>query len=98
MMFNKIFQFSQNKLNFLYRNSIFIQNIDKLILPFILLTFISSTFMNSDYIGFLALIIIFLTMIKMFTKPESKFEYTLAEIFLIIYFMLVIVSLFGSTF
>ncbi len=97
MMFNKIFQFSQNKLNFLYRNSIFIQNIDKLILPFILLTFISSTFMNSDYIGFLALIIIFLTMIKMFTKPESKFEYTLAEIFLIIYFMLVIVSLFGST-
>lgn len=96
-MFNNIFKFSQNKLNFLYENSLFLQNIDKLILPFILLTFIASTFMNSDYIGFFALIIIFLTIVKMFTNPENKLDFTLAEIFLLIYFMLVIVSLCGST-
>lgn len=96
-MFNKIFKFSQNKLKFLYDNSLFLQHIDKFILLFVMLTFIGSTFMNSDSIGFLALIAIFLTVVKMLTKPDERVEFKNFEIWLVAYFMLVIVSLFGST-
>lgn len=96
-MFNKFFKFSQNKLSYLYENSLFLQNIDKFILPFILLTFISSTFMNSDAIGFFALIAMFLTFVKMLTKPEELLTFKHFEIWLVAYFMLVLVSLFGST-
>ena len=95
-MFNKFFKFSQNKLSYLYENSLFLQNIDKFILPFILLTFISSTFMNSDAIGFFALIAMFLTFVKMLTKPEELLTFKHFEIWLVAYFMLVLVSLFGS--
>lgn len=97
MMFNKIFKFSQDKLSYLYENSLFLQNIDKFILPFILLTFVSSTFMNSDTIGFFALIAMFLTLVKMMTKPGESLDFRNFEIWLVAYFMLVVVSLFGST-
>lgn len=96
-MFNKIFKFSQDKLNCLYENSLFLQNIDKFILPFILITFITSTFMSSDSIGFFALIAMFLTIVKMLTKPNEQISFKHFEIWLILYFMLVVVSLFGST-
>jgi len=97
MMFNSIFKFTQEKLNYFYNNSLFLQNIDKFILPFVLLTFISSTFMNSDYIGFFALIVMFLTLVKFVFCPNQKYELKTFEIFLLIYFMIVVVSLFGST-
>lgn len=96
-MFNKFFKFSQSKLSFLYENSLFLQNIDKFILPFIVLTFLSSTFMNSDTIGFFALIAMFLTFVKMLTKPNEELSFKHFEIWLVAYFMLVVVSLFGST-
>lgn len=96
-MFNKFFKFSQNKLDYLYTNSLFLQNIDCFILPFILLTFAGSTFMNSDAIGFFALVVMFLTFVKMLTKPEEKVNFKHFEIWLVAYFMLVVVSLFGST-
>ena len=97
MMFNSILKFLQDKLNYFYSNSLILQNIDKIILPFILLTFISSMFMNSDYIGFIALIVMFLTFIKFIFCKGQKFEFRAFELFLLIYFMIVIVSLFGST-
>lgn len=97
MMFNSILKFLQDKLNYFYNNSLILQNIDKIILPFILLTFISSMFMNSDYIGFIALIVMFLTFIKFIFCKGQKFELKAFELFLLIYFMIVIVSLFGST-
>lgn len=97
MMFNNILRFFQEKLNYFYNNSLFLQNIDKFILPFILLTFITSTFMNSDYIGFLALIVMFLTFVKFIFTPNQKPKLKLFEKFLLVYFMLVVVSLFGST-
>lgn len=96
-MFNSIFKFSQEKLYYFYNNSLLLQNIDKFILPFILLTFILSMFMSTDYIGFIALIVIFLTLIKFIFCPNQKIELKTFEIFLIIYFMIVVVSLFGST-
>lgn len=97
MMFNNILKFLQNKLAYFYENSILLQNIDNFILPFILLTFISSMFMSSDFIGFIGLIVMFLTLLKMLVTPEQKIELKTFEIFLIIYFMTVVISLFGST-
>lgn len=96
-MFNKIFKFSQDKLSYIYENSLFLQNIDKFVLLFILLTFVSSTFMNSDSIGFFALIVLFLTVVKLLTKPGENLNFKHFEIWLVVYFMLVVVSLFGST-
>ena len=97
MMFNKFFKFSQDKLSYLYENSLFLQNIDWFILPFILLTFVGSTFMNSDSIGFFALIVMFLTFVKMLTRPNEVVDFKRFEIWLITYFMIVVISLFGST-
>jgi len=96
-MFNKVLNFTQNKLNFIYENSLFLQNIDKFILPFILLTFLFSTFMQSDAIGFFALIVMFLTFIKMIFKKGEIFEFKNFEVWLVAYFMIVVISLFGST-
>ena len=96
-MFNKVLDFSQNKLKFLYDNSLFLQNIDLFILPMIILTFIGSMFMQSDAIGFFALVIIFLTFIKILSKPNEKVDFQTFEIWLIAYFMIVVISLFGST-
>lgn len=96
-MFNKILEFSQTKLNFLYENSLFLQNIDKLILFFICAVFAASTFMNSDAIGFLALITFFLTIVKIFTAPNQKLNANKFETWLVAYFMIVIISLAGST-
>lgn len=53
--------------------------------------------MNSDYIGFFALIVIFLTAVKLFIMPKSKLEFNHYEIWLIAYFMIVVISLFGSS-
>ena len=97
MMFNKFFKFSQDKLNYLYDNSLFLQNIDWFILLFILLTFIGSMFMSSDSIGFYALIVMFLTFVKMMTKPNETLELKRFEVWLLAYFMVVVVSLFGSS-
>lgn len=97
MMFNKFLDFSQKKLNFLYENSIFLQKIDNFILPLILLVFIVSTFMLSDYIGFIALVIIFLTLIKLFTKPDEKITFSALDLIILVYFLIITVSLFGST-
>ena len=96
-MFNSIFKFFQDRLGILYENSLLLQNIDKFILTFILITYVSSTFMNSDYIGFFALIVIFLTAVKLFIMPKSKLEFNHYEIWLIAYFMIVVISLFGSS-
>lgn len=97
MIFNKLLNYSQNRLSYLYENSLFLQNIDKIILPFILLTFVASTVMSSDSIGLVALMVIFLTFVKIISKPNEVLEFKSFEIWLIAYFMIVVISLFGST-
>ena len=96
-MFNRILRFTQGKFNYLYENSLFLQNIDKLIFVSIIMVFAVSTVMMSDVIGFVALITVFLTFIKLLTKPEEKLECKTFELWLLAYFMIVIVSLAGST-
>lgn len=96
-MFNNIISFTQKKLDFLYKKSIILQNLDNVILPLILAVYFFSMFLGSDYIGFLALIIIFLTIIKICITPNDKISLSKSEIILLIYFFIVVVSLFGST-
>lgn len=97
MMFNNILRFTQTKLNNIYKNSLFLLNIDKLIFVSILSVFISSTIMSSDVIGFIALITVFLTIIKILVKPEERLEIKTFELWLLGYFMIVLISLAGST-
>ncbi|MDR1168803.1 MAG: O-antigen ligase family protein [Heliobacteriaceae bacterium] len=82
---------------YLYENSLFLQHIDKFILVSVLAVFILSLFMPSDTIGFAAVVTIFLTVVKLLTKPAQKSAPNLFELWLLAYFMLVVVSLCGST-
>lgn len=90
-MFNNSFQ------KYLYENSLFLQNIDGFIFASIVLVFVSSTFMSSDVIGFLALITVFLTVLKYFFTPDKKITLNNSDLWLIAYFMLVVISLAGSS-
>ncbi|MDD3436326.1 MAG: O-antigen ligase family protein [Candidatus Gastranaerophilales bacterium] len=94
---NRIFEFSQNKCAYLWENSFFLKNIDNLIFATIIGVFILSTFASSDVIGYVSLITLFLTVIKLFIKKDEKIEPNLFEYFLLVYFLLVVVSLAGSS-
>lgn len=94
---NKIFTFAQNKCSYLWENSFFLKNIDKLIFTTILGVFVLSVFASSDLIGYVALVTLFLTVIKLFVKKGEKIELNLFEIFLLIYFLIVFISLAGSS-
>ena len=96
-MFNNLLQFTQKHLNILYENSLLLQNIDKLIFISIISVFLLSTSMSSDIIGFVALITTFLTLIQAIIKPKDNFNPNRFELWLLAYFMLVIISLAGST-
>ena len=96
-MFNRLFNFTQNHTQFLYNNSLIIQNIDKFIYLSILAVFAASTIFPSDYIGLIAVFTTILTVIKLLFVKGKKLEATKAEIWLLAYFMLVVVSLAGSS-
>lgn len=96
-MFNSILKLIHSKTEFLYENSLFLQNIDKLIFLSIILVFVTSTCMSSDVVGFVALITVFLSFVKILTKPDEKLEIKTFELWLLAYFMIVIISLAGST-
>jgi len=96
-MFNSFFKFSQNKLAYLYNNSTILANIDWIILPLIFAVFICSMFLPSETLGVLAFGVIFFTFIKFLVKPNERIEFQNFEVWLIAYFMIVLISLFGST-
>lgn len=90
VVFSK-FQLFFSKLDFL---SDYIQ---KLIFFLILFVFILSTFMSSEILGIFALAIFILTIFNMLIQKGACFEMNLFEKFLFVWFLVVIVSLFGST-
>lgn len=96
-MFSNILFKIQDKLKYLYENSLFLQKIDFFILISILAVIVSSVYLVSDYIGFIALVTMFLTLVKLITTRGEKFTFNTFEIFLLAYFMLVVISLAGST-
>lgn len=96
-MFNNFLEYTQEKSKYLHENSLFLQHIDKFILVAIVAVFVSSTFFTSDGIGFIALIATFLTIIKLLTIKGEKIEPNQFEMWLLAFFMIVIISLAGST-
>lgn len=94
---NKLFQHTQNKFTYLWENSLFLQHLDDIIFATILAVFLLSTFCSSDMIGYVGLITLFLTILKLFVKKGEKIDLNLFETFLLIYFLIVIISLSGST-
>ena len=96
-MFSKVIFKIQDKLTYFYDNSLFLQNIDTFIFVSILAVIVASTFLSSDYIGFIALVTMFLTFVKILTKQGDKFTFNHFELFLAAYFMIVLISLAGSS-
>lgn len=94
---NKIFSFSQEKCTFLSENSFFLKNIDNLIFATIIAVIVFSTFASSDMIGYIGLITLFLTVVKLFIKKGEELNPNLFEFFLLIYFLIVVISLAGSS-
>ena len=97
MAINKILEFIHKHTNVIYENSLILQNIDKFILCFILLTFILSTFVSSDMIGYFAICTAGLTVVRILFTPKDSFKLETFELFLLAYFMLVLVSVAGSS-
>ena len=97
MFFNTILTNIQNLLKPIYEKSVILQKIDWLIGLNIFLVIYTSTFSQSDNIGYFALFAILLTLVKFLTKTDEKFEMSLADKFLFVYFVIVICSLAGST-
>ncbi len=94
---NKILEFSQNKLAVLVQNSLILSEIDKIILFFISATIILTTFAGTNTIGAAAMVVIFLTLIKLFTLKGQKIELTSWDGALWIYLIFCIISTINST-
>lgn len=97
MLVNSILSTFQKIFSPLYSKSFVLQNIDWLIYINILLVLVSSIFAPSDNIGYFAIFAMILTTIKLLTKPDAKFEMTTGDKFLLAYFLLVLISVAGST-
>jgi putative inorganic carbon (HCO3(-)) transporter len=97
MLINRVLGFLHKYTGKIYDNSIILQNIDKAIFVTIIALFILSTFMNSDMIGYLALITTVLTFVRIVFNKTDSLEPKRFELFLLAFFMLTIISLAGST-
>lgn len=97
MIINKVLKFIHNYTGKIFENSFILQNLDNIIFPLILLTFVVSIFLNSDIIGYFAICVSVLTVVRVIFTPDDEFKCELFEVFLLGYFMLVLVSLAGST-
>ena len=97
MIINKVLSVSQKLFSYFYEKSCLLKNIDKLIFFNILLVIFFSGFLSSDSIGYFALFAVILTAIKMMTKPREKFYLSSGDILLLVYFMLLVISVAGSS-
>ena len=97
MLINKLLPRIQEKLYFLYNNSSFLKNIDLFIGVGIVTVIFFSAFANSDLLGNVAMLVILLTFIKFLTVPRKILSINLSEKFLLLYLMLVVISVFGSS-
>lgn len=83
--------------DFLYKNSFLLQNIDFLIFLALAGTLLASLTMSSGIIGLGALTVAGLTFVKLLTYPSARVKLGAEEWCLIIYFLIVFISLCGST-
>lgn len=97
MIINGLLKYFQKFLKPVYEKSFVLQNIDWAIFVTIILLIISSMWAQSDSIGYFAIFTIVLTSLKLLVKPNEKFSLSLADKFLLIYFLLVLISVAGSS-
>ena len=97
MLLNKILLRTQNFCAELYQKSSVLRFVDNFILISILALITTLNFASSDHIGYFAIFTILLTFIKLLIKPNEKFILSLADKFLLIYFMIVLISVAGSS-
>lgn len=97
MILNYVFSFFQGLFAQYYRQSVVLKNIDWLIFFNIVLLILFSTFAPSDEISYFAIFTIILTTIKMLVKPRERFVLSIADKFLLIYFLIVLISVSGSS-
>ena len=98
MLINNFLYILQHCFSKIYERSSILKNIDYIIFLCIVLVLVSSTFMTSDSIGHFALFGIILTCIKLITKPKVSLSLSVAEKFLLLYFLIVIISVAGSSY
>lgn len=94
---NGIYSYFQNKFENITKNSFILSNIDGIILFFIGLTLVASTVLASEKIGVFAIIVVLLTVIKLFTKKGTKVAITGFDGALIVYFTICFISTINST-
>ena len=97
MVINSILNKIQQLLKPVYDNSFILQKIDLLIGISIFAVIFSSVSALSDTIGCFGLFAVILTVIKLLTKSGEKFEPNTADKFLLLYFIIVIISVAGSS-
>ncbi len=97
MLLNTILAFSQKLFLPLYNKSFVLKNLNWLIFANIILLIATSVSAPSDNIGIFAVFAIILTAIKLLTKPNARVTLTKPELFLLIYFLLVLISVAGSS-
>lgn len=97
MFLNNILEFFHKYTSDIYKNSVILQKLDTFIFCLILLTFITSVFVNSDIIGYFAISTAVLSLVRILFVPDDKLDCKNFELFLLAYFMLVLVSLAGSS-
>lgn len=97
MIINSLLNKTQTIFKPIYDKSFVLQNLDWLIGANIFLVIFASTFAQSDNIGYFALFAILLSIVKIFTKTGEKFDLTLGDKFLLLYFVFVVISVAGSS-
>lgn len=93
---NRVYEFFQEKCDPLVKNSCILSNIDALIMVFITLTLVGSTFLESEKIGLLGIGVIGLTIVKMFIQKGAKLRMTPWDGALFVYFAICFISTFNS--
>lgn len=97
MLLNYIPKFFQKFLYPLYSKSFVLKNIDTLIFANFIIIILYSTFAQSDNIAYFAILGIILTAVKILTKPGERFSMSAGDKFLLIYIIMVIISVAGSS-
>ena len=97
MFLNKILNGIHKVTDDIYNQSVILRSLDYVIFAFILMTFVISIFMSSDMIGYFALCTTLLTFFRVIFTPKDNFKCEKFELFLLAFFMLVLVSVAGSS-
>ena len=97
MIINKLLKKTQDLTYKIYNKSYLLKQIDFYIFLTILCIIFSSIYLPSDNIGYFAIFANLLTTVKLLVKPKERFALSIADKFLLIYLLFVLISVAGSS-